>query len=49
MEHLIGGKRIVLGLSGGIACYKACDLASRLVQLGARVRVVMTEIGRAHV
>ncbi len=43
MEHLIGGKRIVLGLTGGIACYKVCDLASRLVQLGARVRVVMTE------
>ncbi len=43
MEHLIGGRRIVLGLSGGIACYKVCDLASRLVQLGARVRVVMTE------
>ncbi|MBW7996700.1 MAG: bifunctional phosphopantothenoylcysteine decarboxylase/phosphopantothenate--cysteine ligase CoaBC [Candidatus Glassbacteria bacterium] len=43
MEHLIGGKRIVLGLTGGIACYKVCDLASHLVQLGARVRVVMTE------
>ncbi len=42
MEHVIGGKRIVLGLSGGIACYKVCDLASRLVRLGARVRVVMT-------
>jgi phosphopantothenoylcysteine decarboxylase / phosphopantothenate---cysteine ligase len=43
MEHLIGGRRIVLGLTGGIACYKVCDLASRLVQLGARLRVVMTE------
>jgi phosphopantothenoylcysteine decarboxylase/phosphopantothenate--cysteine ligase len=42
MEHVISGKRIVLGLTGGIACYKACDLASRLVQMGARVRVVMT-------
>lgn len=36
-------KTIVLGISGGIAAYKACELASRLTQLGARVPVVMTE------
>jgi phosphopantothenoylcysteine decarboxylase / phosphopantothenate---cysteine ligase len=35
-------RRIVVGLSGGIACYKACDLVSRLVRHGAKVRVVMT-------
>ncbi len=37
------GKTIVLGVSGGIAAYKACELASRLTQSGARVHVVMTQ------
>ena len=36
-------KRIVLGLSGGIACYKSAELSRRLVERGARVDVVMTE------
>jgi phosphopantothenoylcysteine decarboxylase/phosphopantothenate--cysteine ligase len=36
------GKRILLGVTGGIAAYKACDLTSRLTQKGATVRVVMT-------
>lgn len=36
-------KRIVLGLSGGIACYKAADLVRRLIERGAHVDVVMTE------
>ncbi len=35
-------KTIVLGVTGGIAAYKACDLASRLTQRGARVVTVMT-------
>jgi phosphopantothenoylcysteine decarboxylase / phosphopantothenate---cysteine ligase len=35
-------RRIVLGVSGGIAAYKAADLASKLVQEGARVDVIMT-------
>jgi phosphopantothenoylcysteine decarboxylase/phosphopantothenate--cysteine ligase len=34
---------LVLGLSGGIACYKAADLARELVKAGATVQVVMTE------
>jgi len=37
------GKRIVLGVTGGIAAYKAADLTSRLVKAGAVVDVVMTE------
>jgi len=37
------GRHIVLGLSGGIACYKAADLARELVKAGATVQVVMTE------
>ena len=37
------GKHIVLGLSGGIACYKAAELCRALVKEGATVQVVMTE------
>jgi len=36
------GKRILLGVSGGIAAYKAAELARRLVLAGAQVKVVMT-------
>jgi phosphopantothenoylcysteine decarboxylase/phosphopantothenate--cysteine ligase len=36
------GRRVVLGVSGGIACYKSCILARRLTEAGARVDVVMT-------
>ena len=35
-------KHIVLGVTGSIACYKALDLASKLVQAGARVDTVMS-------
>ena len=35
-------KRIILGISGSIAAYKSADLCSRLRQLGAEVRVIMT-------
>jgi phosphopantothenoylcysteine decarboxylase / phosphopantothenate---cysteine ligase len=38
----IKGKRILLGLSGGIAAYKAAELTRLLTQAGAEVRVVMT-------
>jgi phosphopantothenoylcysteine decarboxylase/phosphopantothenate--cysteine ligase len=37
------GKRILLGLTGGIAAYKAAELTRLLVKAGADVRVVMTE------
>ena len=37
------GKHIVLGLTGGIACYKAAELCRALVKEGASVQVVMTE------
>lgn len=36
------GKTVVLGVSGGIAAYKACDLVSRLKKAGAAVYVIMT-------
>jgi phosphopantothenoylcysteine decarboxylase/phosphopantothenate--cysteine ligase len=35
-------RRVVLGVSGGIACYKSCHLARRLTEAGARVDVVLT-------
>ncbi|MFT3720227.1 bifunctional phosphopantothenoylcysteine decarboxylase/phosphopantothenate--cysteine ligase CoaBC [Pseudorhodoferax sp.] len=37
------GRRIVLGLTGGIACYKSAELCRLLVKQGAGVQVVMTE------
>ncbi|MBE5777942.1 MAG: bifunctional phosphopantothenoylcysteine decarboxylase/phosphopantothenate--cysteine ligase CoaBC [Clostridiales bacterium] len=37
------GKNIVLGVTGGIAAYKACEVVSRLKKLGAEVDVIMTE------
>src|SRR4028118_516048 len=43
------GKTIVLGVSGGIAAYKACELASRLTQSGVAVHVVMTESAQRFV
>jgi phosphopantothenoylcysteine decarboxylase/phosphopantothenate--cysteine ligase len=39
----LDGKHIVLGLSGGIACYKAAELCRALIKEGATVQVVMTE------
>ncbi len=39
----LAGKHIVLGLSGGIACYKAAELARELVRAGASVQCVMTQ------
>jgi phosphopantothenoylcysteine decarboxylase / phosphopantothenate---cysteine ligase len=37
------GKHILLGLTGGIACYKAAELCRALIKQGATVQVVMTE------
>jgi len=39
----LAGKHIVLGLTGGIACYKSAELCRALVKEGAAVQVVMTE------
>lgn len=36
-------RSVILGVTGGIAAYKAADLASRLTKAGARVDVIMTE------
>jgi len=40
---MLGNKTIVLGVTGGIAAYKAAEIASQLTQAGAMVNVVMTE------
>ena len=42
-------KHVVLGVTGGIACYKACELARELGRRGAIVQVVMTEAASAFV
>jgi phosphopantothenoylcysteine decarboxylase/phosphopantothenate--cysteine ligase len=39
----LAGKHIVLGLTGGIACYKSAELCRGLIKAGATVQVVMTE------
>ena len=40
---MLQGKKILLGVTGGIAAYKAVEVVSRLRKLGAEVRVVMTK------
>lgn len=37
------GRRVLVGVTGGIAAYKVCDVVSTLAQAGAEVRVVLTE------
>lgn len=39
----LDGRKIVLGLTGGVACYKSAELTRSLVKAGASVQVVMTE------
>ena len=43
MPNILADKKIVLGVTGSIACYKAVDLASKLKQAGALVEVILTE------
>ena len=43
------GKRIILGITGGIAAYKLCELVSRLVKLEADVQVIMTDKAKEFV
>lgn len=49
MEPLDDKPRVLLGVTGGIAAYKAAELASRLTQAGCAVRVVMSEHARRFV
>ena len=43
MPDTLHNREILLGVSGGVAAYKAADLCSRMVQRGAKVSVIMTE------
>ena len=43
MANPLQGKKILLGVTGSIACYKAADLASKLTQAGALVDVILTQ------
>ena len=45
----LAGKKIVLGVSGGIAAYKTPELVRRLRERGADVRVAMTEAAKAFI
>ena len=47
--NLLGGKRIILGISGGIAAYKTPLLVRALIQQGAEVKVVMTPAAKDFV
>jgi phosphopantothenoylcysteine decarboxylase/phosphopantothenate--cysteine ligase len=42
LDKQMAGKNIVIGITGGIAAYKAADLTRRLMEAGAEVRIVMT-------
>jgi phosphopantothenoylcysteine decarboxylase/phosphopantothenate--cysteine ligase len=42
-SSIVAGKRIILGVTGSIAAYKAANIASHLTQQGAQVDVIMTE------
>ncbi len=46
---MLAGRRVVLGVSGGVAAYKAAYLARRLTERGADVRVVTTESAREFI
>jgi phosphopantothenoylcysteine decarboxylase/phosphopantothenate--cysteine ligase len=46
---ILGNKRIILGITGGIAAYKAATICSRLVQAGAVIDVVMTEAAQKFI
>jgi phosphopantothenoylcysteine decarboxylase/phosphopantothenate--cysteine ligase len=45
----LSGKRVLLGVTGSIACYKAADIASKLTQLGAQVDVALSSAANKFV
>ncbi|MFG6447391.1 bifunctional phosphopantothenoylcysteine decarboxylase/phosphopantothenate--cysteine ligase CoaBC [Roseateles sp. BYS180W] len=45
----LSGKHILLGLSGGVACYKVAELTRLLVKAGARVQVMMSAAAQAFI
>jgi phosphopantothenoylcysteine decarboxylase/phosphopantothenate--cysteine ligase len=49
MNPFLANKQIILGVTGGIAAYKSPDLVRRLREVGAKVRVVMTESAKQFI
>lgn len=49
IEQSLAGKKILLGISGGIAAYKCADLTRRLIERGAQVQVVMTPAAKEFI
>ncbi len=47
--ELLRNRQIVLGVTGSIACYKAADVASKLVQAGAKLDVILTAASRQFI
>ena len=47
--NALAGKKILLGISGGIAAYKCAELTRRLKDLGAEVRIVMTSAAKEFI
>ncbi len=48
-KNMLNGKKIVLGVTGGIAAYKAAELTRALIKEGAQVKVIMTKSAREFV
>ena len=48
-QSVLGGRRVAVGVGGGIAAYKACELVRALRRAGAEVRVAMTPAAQAFV
>lgn len=46
---MLKGKKIVLGITGSIAAYKACLLIRQLIKRGAEVQVVITPAGKEFI
>ena len=49
MKETLTARRIVVGITGSIAAYKACELIRRLREAGAEVQTVLTEHGAAFI
>ena len=48
-KHQLEGKNVLIGVGGGIAAYKTCEVISQLFQAGANVKVILTETAQAFI
>ena len=49
MGYVLSNRRVILGVTGGIAAYKAAELVRSLTKAGAQVQVVLSEAAKAFV